>query len=574
MTGQKRTLAEMESQLSNTDLESAREATLSFNEDGARIRVARPEAATQLQRQISFHAFTKCWKHLEAHPTTEFILQLLGSPSQPEYEVFISQRLLCQLPLLHDISCSTDQSADTCANASSATAMKLFSVFWGFISLLVLIEGQVTVEEWFGDPSAFNETLPAQTLEAACYMGCCTKLPVKVALIKWLRGLFAKVVESPPSPDTTKDQDFTVLQECTNQWYWIKVLRSVVECVPQEVCTKLMLGASKLSKGATPAMLPADLIPYWLALYSPVLDMRRRRYQADHISKLLVCLPLVQGPAVHTLDLTLDNEALIAVQWQGTHGFFKMKSKLGVCPEGHDNRARSEIPTHICYGYTCSKSGCRDRQLRGVESVLPLTKLTACAELGLHIERLAPRIPCATARCATCGATTEKKVHVGCLCSSCSSLVPACQYAPQSLRLNGFQQQLQDSTTKMLRSIFGCAAHLTSLQHLGLHSMYLTLPAVRILGNILSSLPLTTTELTLSGLLGEMKHADTVFLFKAIALLRGLKKLHMPEWENMVGIHARECVQALKSMPCLEVVYVAEVKQSDVFPPGITFKAI
>lgn len=79
------------------------------------------------------------------------------------------QSLIFQVPLLHDIAYSTENGADTTSNAFSATASKLFSMFWGFVSLLVLLEGQVTVEEWFGDPSAFNESLPAQTLEVWDY---------------------------------------------------------------------------------------------------------------------------------------------------------------------------------------------------------------------------------------------------------------------------------------------------------------------------------------------------------------------------------------------------------------------
>lgn len=104
--------------------------------------------------------------------------------------------------------------------------------------------------------------------------------------------------------------------------------------------------------------------------------------------------------------------------------------------------------------------------------------------------------------------------------------------------------------------------------------MLLTFSAVQILGQLFSSLPLTMTELTISGLLGTMKHADIVFLFKAISLLWGLKNMHVPKWKKVVGKHSKECVEVLKGMPCQEAVHVLEVLESDIFPRGVTFKNI
>ena len=60
-------------------------------------------------------------------------------------------------------------------------------------------------------------------------------------------------------------------------------------------------------------------------------------------------------------------------------------------------------------------------------------------------------------------------------------------------------------------------------------------------------------------------------LFSAMALVRGLKELHMPDWEAIVGEDG-ECVEPLYGLPHLELVHVPEVKQSSAFPRGLTFQ--
>lgn len=124
--------------------------------------------------------------------------------------------------------------------------------------------------------------------------------------------------------------------------------------------------------------------------------------------------------------------------------------------------------------------------------------------------------------CRACAQNAAKYLHIGCLCDTCGRFVAASSCKAKRVETHTFLKSLQQSTANVLGVVLGCAPHLAPLRHLGLHSMALTLPSIMLLGQLLSSLSLNVTELTLTGVLGEMKHADTVLLFKAIALMRGL----------------------------------------------------
>ena len=74
--------------------------------------------------------------------------------------------LLEKLPLLHDIAKSTD-SVSCASTPQQAADMMLPCSVWGLISLLLVAEGAVGVQQWFGSGSAdCDPSLPAQTLEA------------------------------------------------------------------------------------------------------------------------------------------------------------------------------------------------------------------------------------------------------------------------------------------------------------------------------------------------------------------------------------------------------------------------
>lgn len=116
---------------------------------------------------------------------------------------------------------------------------------------------------------------------------------------------------------------------------------------------------------------------------------------------------------------------------------------------------------------------------------------------------------------------------------------------------------------------------MTSLQHMGLHNIHIFFPVVCNLGQLLSSLPRCVTTLTLAEVeLRGSNEGDRVLLFRAVALVRGLRELHVPQWEALVGGAAAACAQPLRALPHLHTIYVAEVKQSAAFPPGLNFQAI
>lgn len=116
---------------------------------------------------------------------------------------------------------------------------------------------------------------------------------------------------------------------------------------------------------------------------------------------------------------------------------------------------------------------------------------------------------------------------------------------------------------------------LKNLKHLGLHHLIITPEILSSLGQLFSSLPPSVSVLTIAidkaaGAVHELP--ERLLFFKAVALVRGLKKLHFPQWEVLVGADASECVRPLLDLPLLETVYVNEVKGSSAFPKCLDFK--
>lgn len=136
-----------------------------------------------------------------------------------------------------------------------------------------------------------------------------------------------------------------------------------------------------------------------------------------------------------------------------------------------------------------------------------------------------------------------------------------------------------DSTSRsqVLHTLAGVVPQMSRLQHLGLHHLPLQAPLMPPLGQVLLALPPSLTSLTLAT--GAMDKASNnistpqlrSMLFNAIALVKSLKELHMPAWDQVVGQDI-ECVQPLYLLPHLEVVWVREVKKTSAFPAGVTFR--
>ena len=121
----------------------------------------------------------------------------------------------------------------------------------------------------------------------------------------------------------------------------------------------------------------------------------------------------------------------------------------------------------------------------------------------------------------------------------------------------------------MLSTLAGVLPQLHSLQHVGLHNLQLQPQLLPALGQALLDLPPSVTTLTLTtskrALFSALSAAQRGMLFSAIALVRGLRELHMPDWEAVVGEDG-VCVEPLHGLPHLATVHVPHVKQSGAYP--------
>ena len=120
---------------------------------------------------------------------------------------------------------------------------------------------------------------------------------------------------------------------------------------------------------------------------------------------------------------------------------------------------------------------------------------------------------------------------------------------------------------------------LKELKHLGLHSLLLTAETLSALGQLLSSLPRSVTTLTISvdvagGGGAVYKLPERLLFFKAVAMVRGLRRLALPQWETLVGGDAAACVEPLAAHPLLEAVFVNEVLESSAFPQCLRFQEL
>ena len=99
----------------------------------------------------------QCRAHIAAHPTDEFTVKMNGRLPAPLTEVAFQSSLVEKLPYLCDVQHST--------NSNKPAEVELPCPLWGLVSLLILLEGSVGVEEWFGgDPETLDASLPGHTL--------------------------------------------------------------------------------------------------------------------------------------------------------------------------------------------------------------------------------------------------------------------------------------------------------------------------------------------------------------------------------------------------------------------------
>jgi hypothetical protein len=125
----------------------------------------------------------------------------------------------------------------------------------------------------------------------------------------------------------------------------------------------------------------------------------------------------------------------------------------------------------------------------------------------------------------------------------------------------------EEECNQYLNTLAGVLPQLPSLRHLGLQYMPLQAPVLPALGQVLLALPPSVTALTLSVARSRSIDEDDIgplqrgMLFSAIAMVRSLRELHMPNWEAAVG-YDEDCIEPLFNLPHLEAVYVTKVKEN------------
>lgn len=145
-----------------------------FLKESVRVVVKQPnfKQAPESNRKLYHSAQRQCCSRLMMDPPQAFDVDVSGSVSAPTITVTIEKSLMEKLPLLATIGNSTvDEDEDDLMPEESeenvkATQVELPCTVWALVSLLVLLEGNVSCQQWFqGTVSDSDASLPAQTVE-------------------------------------------------------------------------------------------------------------------------------------------------------------------------------------------------------------------------------------------------------------------------------------------------------------------------------------------------------------------------------------------------------------------------
>lgn len=152
-------------------------AEVEFFSDSVRVVVQQPRDVTDAERDVYNSAYRQCWAHMATNPPKEFHVTFLeDNHSGPETEVVIQSSLVEKLPLLQDVAKSTGAVAELTHDEfeddlivqrqPQVANMALSCSVWGLVSLLLLLEGNVTMKHWFASCCPDSDPgLPAQTVE-------------------------------------------------------------------------------------------------------------------------------------------------------------------------------------------------------------------------------------------------------------------------------------------------------------------------------------------------------------------------------------------------------------------------
>lgn len=118
----------------------------------------------------------------------------------------------------------------------------------------------------------------------------------------------------------------------------------------------------------------------------------------------------------------------------------------------------------------------------------------------------------------------------------------------------------------------GVASQMCYLKELCLGNLLLTMSCIRGLGQLFSTLPSSVVILYLTFAQGHVQSSSTgtalesMMFFRAIALVRSLEQLFLPQWEWIVGEDAYACTEPLRGLPHLQTIHVREVRATAAFP--------
>jgi predicted Zn-ribbon and HTH transcriptional regulator len=380
----------------------------------------------------------------------------------------------------------------------------------------------------------------------------------------------------------------------------VQVLRYVAGDARKEVFSILKQDGSLAAALSAALTLPQDLLASWITSEAPELDLREAcDLSTMQWARLSACILQADPSAITTLHIPAlgTNEvsqdelnvlhAKLKVLRERSKGISSNLTRCNMCGCRFDNKP----PSHVLVGSRCPNDSlfCAtpDAPILPLAACYDDSSLSACKDQVISFMADLPdtstnhRSICPNYNCPSDnGIKTELiSLSVGFPCgrSSCSGVCPCVNGPSESIRVRSkgpLTSASGEEYCHMLSILGGVAVHLTKLQHLGLHDIAVTPWLVRSLGQVFIHLPDRVTQLTIaissSQLIPDGGITQMMF-FKAVALLRGLRELHMPDWEEFVG-SAPSCSAPLRALPGL-VIHVREVKHTAAFPRTLKFHA-
>lgn len=159
---------------------SASVGHVQFTQDEARITMVHvPETCESSDGKYNFKlASQQCIERLLAFPPATFHAELQGTNVEPHLHVVLKTSALKALPLLGDIH---EEALAVEEQDSVTVPFNPPCSVWSLVTVLLLLEGDVTIEEWLGSVE-HDVSLAARTLEV-CFRFCASALIMHSSLI-------------------------------------------------------------------------------------------------------------------------------------------------------------------------------------------------------------------------------------------------------------------------------------------------------------------------------------------------------------------------------------------------------